>query len=326
MPPWLTLLGSVSFLVLCFAFIFFVARSCVAAQEATQIRKYVTSADSTLSDSANVGNEELQGALLSAIKDPANLDATAISRAADATRKGYLDALRNRDVPPEFEDAHHYMVTALGIRAAATEGLSEAAQGDREKFGEALSSAVEDYKLSDAIVRNHYVPASEEALRKSGRRGDQNYLYEPKPFMDYEALGLSTSAARGASSTPNDPNAVHDVKISSVEVAGRPLNSGGNVVLGGSDELAFSVTVDNRGEVAETGVPVEVVLNTRAERQALSATVEQVEPGSSATVEIKGFKPGEFDETADVSVKAGPLKREKNENDNTLAGTVTFGI
>jgi hypothetical protein len=98
------------------------------------------------------------------------------------------------------------------------------------------------------------------------------------------------------------------------------------VVLGGSDELAFSVTVDNRGEVAETGVPVEVVLNTRAERQALSATVEQVEPGSSATVEIKGFKPGEFDETADVSVKAGPLKREKNENDNTLAGTVTFGI
>jgi hypothetical protein len=326
LPPWLTLLGSVTFLVLCFVLIFFVARSCVAAQEATQIRKYVTSADSTLSDSANVGNEELQGALASAIKDPANLDAAAISRGADATRKGYLDALRNREVPPEFEDAHHYMVTALGIRAAATGDLSEAAQGDREKFGETLSSAVEDYKLSDAIVRNHYVPASQEALKRSDRRSDQNYLYEPKPFMDYSALGLSTGASNGTSSTPDEPNALHDVKISSVEVAGRSLSQGGTATLSGSDELTFSVTVSNGGEVAETGVPVEVVLNTRAERQSLSENTERIEPGRSATVEVKGFKPGEFDETAEVSVKAGPVKREENESNNTLTGTVTFGI
>ena len=327
LPPWLTLLGSISFLVLCFAFIFLVARSCVAAQESTQIRKYVTSADSTLSDSANVGNEELQGALSSALEDPANLDTTAINRAADATRKGYLDALRNEEVPPEFEDAHHYMVTALGIRAAATGDLSEAAKGNRAEFAEALSSAAEDYKLSDAIVRNHYVPASEEALRSSGRRSDQNYLYEPKPFMDYEALGLSTSAARGdASSTPDEPNALRDVRISRVEVAGRPLSSNGNVVLSGSDELVFSVTVNNKGEVAETGVPVEVVLNTRAERQAIPATIERVDPGGSTTAEIRGFRPGEFDEAVEVAVKAGPIKDEESESDNTLTGTVTFGI
>ncbi|MDQ3927197.1 MAG: hypothetical protein M3272_09485 [Actinomycetota bacterium] len=67
MPPWVTLLGSVLFLILCFAFIFFVARGCVAAQEATQIRKYVTSADSTLSDSANVGSEELQATVAAAL-------------------------------------------------------------------------------------------------------------------------------------------------------------------------------------------------------------------------------------------------------------------
>lgn len=324
LPPWLTLLGSVAFLILCFAFIFFVARSCVAAQEATQIRKYVTSADSTLSDSANVGNAELQGAISGALEDPANLDVAAVDRATDATRKGYLDALRNEEVPPEFEDAHHYMVSALGIRAAATKDLAEAARGDRERFGEALSSAVEDYKLSDAIVRNHYVPSSEEALRESGRRSDQNYLYEPKPFMDYEALGLSTGAE--GTDASDDPNARRDLKLTGVQVAGRPLYPGGNAALGGSDELTFSVTVDNYGEVAETGIPVEVVLNTRAERQARSAAVERVEPGSSTTVRVEGFKPGEFEETAEVTVKAGPIKHEENENDNVLAGTVTFGI
>jgi hypothetical protein len=324
LPPWVTLLGSVLFLILCFAVIFFGARSCVAAQQSTQIRKYITSADSTLSDSANVGNEELEGAISAALEDPARLDAAAVDRAADATQKGYLDALRNEEVPPEFEDVHHYMVTALGIRAAATRDLAGAAEGDREKFGETLSSAVEDYKLSDAIVFNHYVPASEEALRKSGRRSDQNYLYEPRPFMDYEALGLSTD--RGSSSTPEDPSTPRDLRILSVTVAGRPLYAGGNVILTGSDELAFSVTVANGGEVGETSVPVEVVLNTRAERQAVPATVEHIEPGAQATVEVRGFKPGEYDETAEVSVKAGPVKYEQKEDDNTLTGTVTFGI
>ena len=318
----MTLVGSVLFLILCFVAIFFGARSCVAAQEATQARKYITSADSTMSDSANVGNEELQATISAALEDPESLDTTAMDRAADATQKGYQEALRNQEVPPEFEDVHHYMVTALGIRAAATGELAGAAEGGNEKFGEALPAAVEDYKLSDAIVLNHYLPASEEALSAAGRRGDQNYLYEPRPFMDYEALGLSTSNA----SAPDDPSAPRDVKIFSVAVAGRPLVQGGNVTLTGSDELTFAVTVLNGAEVAETGVPVEVVLNTRAERQALPATVERIEPGDQATVEVKGFKPGELDETAEVSIKAGPVKYEQNESDNVLTGSVTFGI
>ncbi len=317
------------FLILCFAFIFFGARSCVATQEATQIRKYVTSADSTLSDSANVGNEELQATVAAALDDPTSVDAAAINRSSDAAQRGYREALRNEEVPPEFEDTHHYMITALGIRAAATGALAEAADEGGEEFGEALPAAVEDYKLSDAILLNHYLTASEEALVESGRRGDQNYLYEPRSFMDYEALGLSTRP-RGASeqdaSAPENPSAPRDVSIFGVSVAGRPLVQGGDVMLTGSDELTFAVTVVNGAEVAETGVPVEVVLNTRAERQAILATVERMEPSGQSTVEVSGFKPGEFDETAEVSVKAGPVKYEQNESDNLLTGTVTFGI
>ncbi len=325
LPPWLTLLGSIVFLLLCFAFIFFVAKSCVATQEASQIRKYVTGADSALSDSANVGNEQLQGIISAGLEDPASLDAASIKGAADESQKYYLGSLRNEEVPPEFEDAHHYMVTALGIRAAATENLAVIAQGDSEEFEEAVSSAVGDYKLSDAIVRDHYAPASEEALKESGQRGDQSYLYEPKPFMDYEALGMGSGSAQ-ETAMPEDPNALRDVRIVDVKLAGQPLLPGGNVVLTGSDELTFSVTVANAGEVAETGMQVEVVLNTRAERQAISATVERMDPGGTATVEVKGFKPGEFNETAQVSIEAGPVEYEQRKEDNTLAGTVTFGI
>ena len=299
----------------------------MATQEATQIRKYITSVDSTLSDSENAGNEELQGAL----QDPANPDTAAIDRTADATRKGYQDALRNEEIPPEFEDAHHYAVTALGIRATATEELAEAARGDLEGFEDSIASAVEDYKFSDALIFNHYVPASEKALEEADRMSDRSYLHEPKPFMDYEALGLSSgspqsSASSSASSAQEEPGTPRNLRVLGVQVAGRPLSSGGNVILTGSDELVFSVSVTNGGEAAETNVPVQVVLNTRAERQAVPTTIERIEPGGSATAEVRGFKPGELDETAEASVRVGPVRYERSEEDNTLAGTVTFGI
>ena len=299
----------------------------MATQEATQIRKYITSVDSTLSDSENAGNEELQGAL----QDPANPDTAAIDRTADATRKGYQDALRNEEIPPEFEDAHHYAVTALGIRATATEELAEAARGDLEGFEDSIASVVEDYKFSDAIIFNHYVPAAERALEEADRMSDRSYLHEPKPFMDYEALGLSSgspqsSASSSASSAQEEPGTPRNLRVLGVQVAGRPLPSGGNVILTGSDELVFSVSVTNGGETAETNVPVQVVLNTRAERQVVPTTIERIEPGGSATAEVRGFKPGELDETAEASVRVGPVRYERSEEDNTLAGTVTFGI
>jgi hypothetical protein len=48
--------------------------------------------------------------------------------------------------------------------------------------------------------------------------------------------------------------------------------------------------------------------------------------GGVATVEISGFKPGELNETAEVSVEAGPVKYEEYLKNNTRTGTVTFGL
>lgn len=327
MPPWLTLLGSILVLILAFGFIFFVARGCVATQESTQVRKYVTNADSILSESSNAGNEKLQTILQNAGGDPAQLKEEEMKGAADQASLLYQRALGNDEVPPEFEDAHHYLVSALGIRAGATEQLERAVSGDAGSFGEALSTAVEDYRLSDSIVRNHYLPAAQEALEEAGQRSDQSYLEEPAPFMDYQELGFDASVPAAEDAAQDDPNALHGVEITSVEIAGQSLFSGGTVTLSGSDELVFTVTVTNGGETPETGVPVEIILNTKAERQEQTATIERIEPsGGFATVDIKGFRVGELNETAEVTVKAGPVKYEQFMENNTLAGTVTFGL
>ncbi len=308
-----------------FAFIFFVARGCVATQESTQVRKYVTNADSLLSESSNSGNEDLQGILLNAGGDPARLDKGALDQAATKSEDLYVRALTYEETPPEFEDAHHYLVTSLGIRARATERLARTAAGDTEGFTGVLAEVVEDYRLSDSVVRNHYLPAVEDALIEAGQQRDQGYLEEPEPFMDYEEIGFQV-AAPAVGVAQDDPNALHGVEILAVEVAGQPLYPGGNVVLTGSDEPIFFVTVKNGGETPETGVDVEVILNTRAERQAQTATIGQMRAKGMATVEIGGFRPGELNETAKVTVEAGPVKYEENPANNTLTGTVTFGL
>ena len=313
-------------LVVAFAFIFFVARGCVATQESTQVRKYITNADSLLSESSNTGNKRLQPILQNAGGDPAKLDRAALEGVAANSESLYLRALENEEVPPEFKDAHHYLVSSLGIRARATKQLAGAATGDSESFKGVLAEVIEDFRLSDAVVRNDYLPAIQDDLVEAGQQGDQEYLDEPEPFMDYEEIGFDV-AAPTAGVAQDDPNALHGVAIAAVEVAGKPLYQNGNVVMTGSDEPIFHVTVKNGGETPETGVDVEVILNTSAERQAQTETIGQMRAnGGTATVVVGGFKPGELDETAKVTVEAGPVKYEENPSNNTLTGTVTFGL
>lgn len=326
LPPWLTLLGAILLLFFSFAFIFFVARSCVATQESREVLTYISNSKSTLSDSANLGNEQLQPELQAALANPKNADAEALRRAADETRKHYLSALNDGEVPKEFEETNHYMVSALGIRAMATKEIADAAGGDREGLGEAIGRAAEGYKESDALIRNYYVPSAREALRDAGRRRDQNYLYEPKPFMDYETLGLAGQEGGGGGSAAGDPNAPRGVNVLSAMVAGQELYAGGDVVLSGNDEPVFSVTVQNSGEVPLTGVKVEVVLNTAAERQSQTSTIERIAPDETATVRVRGFTPGQLNETAQTTITAGPVEGEENTDNNTLTGSVTFGM
>jgi hypothetical protein len=318
------LIGSLLLLVVVFGFIFFVARGCVATQQSIQIRKYVTSADSLLSDSSNAGRGELQNILSNAGGDASKLDDGALSQVANRTEQQYQQALQQEGIPPEFEDAHHYIVTALGIRSQATDNLAQAASGDEDGFKGELTTAVADYRTSDTIIANFYVPAVKRSLEIAGQTGDQAYLREPQSFMDYGALGFDAAPTSGT--TQSDPDTLHGVQVASVKVAGKPLYQGGNVVLTGSDEPIFSVRVTNGGEVPETGVDVEVILNTAAERQSKSKTIARLEPKKTTTVEVGGFIPGELDETARVTVEVGPVEYEKSTSDNALTGTVRFGI
>ena len=321
-----TVLGGLLFLILAAFFIFFVARGCVATQEATQVRKYVMSSNSLLTDSSNLGREKLQPLLQQANGDPAQLDGEAMGQAVDESQLLYQRAQENDEVPPEFEEANSYLISVLGIRASATERIQRRSTDNPEAFEETLAAAVEDYRTSDNVAIAHYFPASGVALEDAAQQEDRNYLKEPRSFMQYDALGFETGGAAQPEAR-GDPNALHGVEVAGVQVAGQQLFAGGTVVLSGSQEPIFTVTVTNSGEVEETGVPLEVVLDTQVERQANSESIGRLEPGgASASVEIGGFRPGELNETAEVTVEAGPVEYEDLTDNNVLTGWLTFGI
>ena len=91
------MIGSLLLLVVVFGFIFFVARGCVATQQSTQVRKYVTSADSLLSDSSNAGRGELQNILGNAGGDASKLDDGALSQVANRSDQQYQQALQQEE-------------------------------------------------------------------------------------------------------------------------------------------------------------------------------------------------------------------------------------
>ncbi|CAA9436207.1 MAG: hypothetical protein AVDCRST_MAG55-3040 [uncultured Rubrobacteraceae bacterium] len=235
-----------------FGFIFFVVRGCVAIQESTQVRKYVTSADSVLSDSSNAGREELQGVLKDSGGGQGMLNEEALGRVANLSERLYAQALQNDEIPPEFEDAQPYLISALGLRKEATENLAGAASSSGSGFGDALVAAVEDFRTSDSIIANHYIPAVRESLEQAGQTGDGGYLEEPRPFMDYREIDFDASSS--ASSGRSDPSGVHGGHIDAVTVAERQSK---NVTVGRIDSKG-TATDPRRARRGRRGPPGQV--------------------------------------------------------------------
>ncbi|WP_273844937.1 hypothetical protein [Rubrobacter calidifluminis] len=319
LPPWASVCVSALLFLVVAGVILLVVRGCVATQQATGIRKYVATSDSILLESQHLGNGRLQRALEDAS------DGRVSSRhredlrwSAERSRELYERTLASQKVPRRFAQVHHYLQSALGIRARATGRIARAASGSRERLRSALSSGLRDYKMSDAVISHYYMPAVREVLREEGQiNEDDAIIYHPAPFVDYGASGLGGGRREGAA---------HGVRISGVSVGGHPLYPGGTVILKGADRPVFRIEVANDGGMVEDGVPVEISVAGGVESQVRTARIRRIEPGRTETVTLGGFKPGVVDETSRVRVEVGPVRYEQYTRDNTLSGRLTFGI
>ena len=202
-----------------FGFIFFVARGCVATQQSTQVRKYVTSADSLLSDSSNAGRGELQRVLSNAGGDPAKLDDEALSQVANRSENQYLQALSQRGDTARVRGRPPLHRHRSRHKAEATDKLAQAASGS-DGFEGDLATAVEDLQDERQYHREPLPSGRQDSLEVAGQTSDQAYLEEPQAFMDYGALGFDAAPVSGPQ--PTDPNALHGVQVTAVRSPGNP--------------------------------------------------------------------------------------------------------
>lgn len=109
---------------------------------------------------------------------------------------------------------------------------------------------------------------------------------------------------------------IHGVALDGVTAkpSGTALVRGKSVRLPASPDLAFVITVENQGSVAESDVPVEVVLVLPGgERLKQTATIAAISPDKKQTVEVQGFMiPNTaISRVSTLRVKVGPVAEER---------------
>ena len=110
---------------------------------------------------------------------------------------------------------------------------------------------------------------------------------------------------------------IHGVALSGVTVlpSATELVRDKSVTVPADADLAFSVTVENQGNVEERDVPVEVTLQLPGGggKTTQTATIAVIAAGQKQSVEVQGFiiPPEAIAKTSTLTVKAGPVAEER---------------
>lgn len=109
---------------------------------------------------------------------------------------------------------------------------------------------------------------------------------------------------------------IHGVALDAVKAqpSGTALVRGKSVPVPASPDLSFIVTVENQGSVAESDVPVEVVLVLPdGDRLKQTATIAAISPDQKQSVEVQGFviPNTAISRVSTLRVKVGPVPEER---------------
>ena len=123
--------------------------------------------------------------------------------------------------------------------------------------------------------------------------------------------------------------ATHGVALKAVVVMpdNKTLSDGGTYDLAQSEALFFVVTVENQGNMDETGVRVQVEITSATSSQPpVSAKIGTLKAKGTESIEVKGLSATAYGEKATIKVTVGPVPEERYSDNNTLTATVIFKL
>jgi hypothetical protein len=229
---------------------------------------------------------------------------------------------------------HQFFVMVMQFRLRGLTDLKPSLMNalelqDVEVPSEQISRALSYLTNSDFLYKEVFLPKVTDLLAAEEVTGvsvpDTKFLADTdlaskSPVQEFLAVLKSTGSLQ----------AVHGVAISKVVASpdDKQIAAGKTHNLSSSDELAFLVSVENQGNMAEKEVPVEVTLLSpdSTQPQTVTVTIPELKPKETLTVTVKGLNPTTYGEVATLKVVAGPVKDEKFKDNNTLEAKVIFTL
>lgn len=263
-------------------------------------------------------------------------------RAADlVTRAKQLNA------PDKMVGPQRWLIASLEYRQ---NGLREqrqalvAALAAKNQSAAATSVANANARLlaSDVIYGDSWAGEARHVLSAEKISGvsvpDSKFVLDPE-FTSPKAMQLlltrlstlseGAKGAKGAKTVVPNDGKTRGGALGTVVVgpSGQVLTTTALNEIAGGDGLTFDVSFTNQGEVQATQVPVLVTLRGDASDPIqLTGTIDQVDPGETATVKVPLSELPTFGEVLTMTVKVGPIPGEKVVDNNAATFKVQFQL
>jgi hypothetical protein len=301
--------------------------------EVAGYQRYMTSVADLLKQSDAIGGE-----LTKLLTSPGDTSRKDIQTKLDqfVAKSAQLETkAKALEVPKDLlnNNVHQFFVMAMTFRHTGLADLEPSLMNalevqDTDVAAEQISRALYYLTNSDFLYKEVFVAKATELVKQKNLAG---VTVPSSQFLDDPDLASRSQAQEIIAQLKSTGNlqAVHGVAIAKVveQPDEQEIKKGQTYNLTASDALAFLVTVENQGNMAEKDVPVVVTLATQSgEPQKITVTIPELKPGAQVTAAVQGLNPTQYGEVATLTVEVGPVAGEKVKTNNSIKANVIFKL
>lgn len=272
-----------------------------------------------------------------------------IERIADRARELERDAAA-LETPGALDGEHGEFQQALGLR---TDGLGRLqgsltralASNNKETAAESVASAAQRLVASDVVYADAFEEPARASLEQAGITGvsvpESEFVVDPELASPSAIEQMLERLRSGAGRGPGErgpgvapPPAPNDGKTRggqleagqlTVAPSGRTLSLDTLNEIPGNEGTSFTVPFTNQGEVQLAGIPVTIVISgPDTDAIEIEATIEKVDPGQTATVQVPLVDVPTFGAELTMKVTVAASPGEEKLDNNTATYPIRF--
>jgi hypothetical protein len=332
LTPLLRLIGLIGFAILAVVLLVFAVQSCRGSQKRETYEDYMSEVNEVATQSQQIGRQ-----LNSLLTDPgAKLTdiRQQLSGLAQQQEQGVTQA-EGIDPPGPLREVHPAVIEALQLRVSGLEGLDRAFEQTAQirnanTAGQALAVQARRLLASDVVWDDLFKEPARTVLVDQGVRGvqvpDSNFLRNPA----LATPGLMTpiwQRVRGASTggsacSPRGTGLISTKALpSGTDLSTTTLNT-----VEASENLGFSVTIENTGCSQEVSVPITLTIQKSPSPIVRKQTVAIINPGEQQTVTFRRIGQVPFAQRTSIKVEVTPVRTESRTSNNSAEYPVIFSL